>query len=299
MSDGHADERNAQPLTQPMLERAIVASGNEAQAISQTVEPLTQPMLERQLRVLGLDAGLSVLVHCSLRRLGWVCGGAQTVVSALVNVITPQGTILMPAFSSWNTDPAAWQNPPVPKQWHQTIRDNMPPYIAQISPSRGMGSVAELFRGLPGVRRSPHPIVSFTAWGRRAAEYVSEHPLDCMFGEESPLARLYQDDGLVLSLGLRHNSALHLSEYRANWPGRHNRQHSCAMLENGARRWVEFEDLDHDDSDFERLKLEFERDTLHTKIGKAGIADCRLVRARAIVDYAAGWMERNRGKAED
>ncbi len=296
MSDGHPDTSGRHIPVQPERELDIEAAGDEAFAVSQTTEPLTRTMLERQLHALGVEAGMKVLVHCSLRRLGWICGGAQTVVSALVNVVTPRGTILMPAFSSWNTDPAEWQNPPVPRQWHQTIRDSMPPYIPQISPSRGMGRVAEMFRSLPGVQRSPHPIVSFAAWGQLAKEMTTQHPLDCQFGDRSPLGRLYAEDGYVLSLGLRHNSMLHLAETRASWPGRRNRQNGCAMLVDGERRWMVFEDLDHDDSDFDSIKFAFERDTLHSSIGKAGIADCRLVKARLIVDFAVDWMKANRGR---
>src|SRR5690606_10246153 len=192
--------------------------------------PVSQQMLENDLRRLGLEAGMDVLVHCSMSRLGWVCGGAQAIISALVNVVTPQGTIVMPAFTTWNTDPANWQDPPVPQDWHASIREEMAPYIPQISPTRGVGRVAELFRSLPGVQRSAHPVVSVCAWGRNAKQITADHALDCQFGEQSPLGRLYELDGQVLSLGVRTNSCLHLSEYIGRWPGKRMQREGCSML---------------------------------------------------------------------
>ena len=48
---------------------------------------------------LGLQAGMGVVVHSSLRSLGHVEGGAQTVVEALMEIITPEGTLVMPSFN--------------------------------------------------------------------------------------------------------------------------------------------------------------------------------------------------------
>ncbi|MCB1186339.1 AAC(3) family N-acetyltransferase [bacterium] len=272
---------------------------SEHSVVGRSQVPVTQQALERDLRKLGLGPGMDVLVHCSMSSLGWVCGGAQTVISALVNVVTPDGTIVMPAFTTWNTDPANWQNPPVPAEWHQSIREEMAPYIPQISPSRGVGRVAELFRSLPGVKRSMHPIVSVCAWGRLAHEITREHPLDCQFGERSPLGRLYELDGQVLSLGVRTNSTLHLSEHIGRWQGKRMQREGCSMLIDGQRRWVEFEDLASDDSDFIAIKDEFERDTEHTLYGKVGSADSRLVRVSAMVDYGAWWMEQHRNSGNN
>ena len=53
------------------------------------------------LKSVGLHAGDSVMVHTSLGRIGYVCGGAQTVIEALIEVVGQQGTIMMPT-QSWN-----------------------------------------------------------------------------------------------------------------------------------------------------------------------------------------------------
>jgi aminoglycoside 3-N-acetyltransferase len=59
---------------------------------------LTQADLEAGLRRLGLAAGDAVEVHSSLRSLGWVEGGADTLIAALIAVVGPRGAIVMSAY---------------------------------------------------------------------------------------------------------------------------------------------------------------------------------------------------------
>lgn len=54
----------------------------------------------KKLREAGLEKGDVVMVHTSLKRMGYVCGGAQTVIEALMEVVGENGTIMMPT-QSW------------------------------------------------------------------------------------------------------------------------------------------------------------------------------------------------------
>jgi aminoglycoside 3-N-acetyltransferase len=72
----------------------------ERDAIARCTEPRTRESLAQDLRELGTSAGMTILVHPSLSSLGWVCGGPVAVVQALMDVITPEGTIVMPAMSA-------------------------------------------------------------------------------------------------------------------------------------------------------------------------------------------------------
>ena len=54
---------------------------------------------------LGLKQGDVVIVHTSLKSIGYVCGGAQAVIEALIEVATSEGTIVMPTQSWKNLDP--------------------------------------------------------------------------------------------------------------------------------------------------------------------------------------------------
>ena len=61
--------------------------------------PVTFDTLVQGFRTLGLEPGMGLMVHSSLRSFGYVEGGAATVVDALMEVLTPSGTLLMPSFN--------------------------------------------------------------------------------------------------------------------------------------------------------------------------------------------------------
>ena len=87
-----------------------------------TESPLTRRSLARTLRACGLARGQVVLVHSSMSKLGWIVGGAEVVILALLDVIGQEGTLMMPTHTSDNSDPARWENPPVPEAWWPVIR---------------------------------------------------------------------------------------------------------------------------------------------------------------------------------
>ena len=60
---------------------------------------LKQDMLDA-FKKLGMQQGMTVMVHSSLSSLGYVCGGAQTVIRALLETVTREGTIVMATESS-------------------------------------------------------------------------------------------------------------------------------------------------------------------------------------------------------
>ncbi len=78
---------------------------SEAETISKTRSPRTRKTLTQDLINAGLIPGITVIVHSSLSSLGWVCGGAVTVVQALMDVLTVEGTLVMPTHSNDFSDP--------------------------------------------------------------------------------------------------------------------------------------------------------------------------------------------------
>lgn len=243
---------------------------------------------------LGVKDGDILLVHSSLSSMGWVCGGAQAVIMALQQVISTDGTLVMPSHSGANSDPAEWENPPVPKAWIQHIYENMPAFDINLTPTRGMGQIAELFRSLPEVFRSNHPQVSFAAWGKFANDIINNHQLTPQLGMGTPLGKMYNLNAKVLLLGVGYGSCtcFHLAEaLNDKMP---IKRMGAAIIENNERVWKWFEDFDYNsDEDFEKIGKAFE-EANNVIIGKVGNAQCKLFDMKSGVDFAKKWIERNR-----
>ena len=261
----------------------------EKDTVRNAPSPRTRASLAYELRVLGVEAGMTLLMHSSLSKLGWVSGGSVAVVQALMDVVKPAGTIIVPTFSADLSDPAHWHHPPVPQDWWPIIYDTMPAFDPRVTPTRMIGKIAETFRTWPDVVRSYHPVVSFAAWGKHAHDVTAHHSLDYGLGEGSPLARIYDLDGWVLLLGVGHsnNTSFHLAEYRSASAAEITQ--GSPIFENGQRVWKSYHDIDLDDSLFPDIGIEFDQ-IGHTRSGQVGSATARLFRQRPAVDFAQQWM---------
>lgn len=269
---------------------------SESDAIKNSgTQPATVDSLAKDLRRLGIKEGSVLIVHSSLRSLGWVCGHAHAAILALERAVGEAGTLVMPTQSAHLSEPSHWQNPPVPAAWWPTIRANMPAYDTCLTPTRGMGAIPECFRNQEGTVRSQHPQVSFAARGPQAWPIIADHSYDYGLGELSPLARIYELDGWVLLLGVDHdrNTSLHLAEYRADYPGKTKVQSAAPVLIDGERTWRTLFDINIRSDDFKKIGEAMRRAKL-VKVGMVGQAQAQWFRQRAAVDFAVEWMEKHR-----
>ena len=259
------------------------------------MKPIIKEEIVSALRFLGLEKGYAGMVHTSLSQLGYVCGGAQTVIEALIETVGEDGTIMMPTQSWKNLDPEDGVHWDVEEEYRQIIRDHWPAYDKRITPTNTMGAVAEMFRLWPGTMRSDHPARSVAAWGKHAEYLTSCHDLSNIFGEGSPIGKLYELDGFVLLIGVGYdkNTSLHLADVRSDYPGKHNCLEYSAIMENGKRVWKEYETLYVDGEDFDDIGADFERaETVH--VTRLGNAELRLMNQRKLVDFAVDWISHHR-----
>lgn len=263
-----------------------------------TAQPrlITRQDLVAGLLSLGVEPGGTVMVHTALSSLGWVVGGEVTVIDALSDVVGPAGTLVMPSQSWQLCDPAVLADPAVPLAWYPTIRATLPAYDPARTPTRTMGAVAELFRTLPGARRSAHPQRSIAALGPRSEQVTAVHDVDSPSGERSPMRALYDLEASVLLLGVGFDkcTALHLAEERTDYPGRRRVPGGGPVLCDGARVWLEWDELDLLDDDFVTLGEAYLSSGLPAARGAVGEAQAVLVPVRELVDFAGEWMAAHR-----
>jgi aminoglycoside 3-N-acetyltransferase len=249
----------------------------------------TTRTLAEDLRGLGIGPGDTLLMHSSLRALGWVDGGAPAVVRALLAVLGPAGTIVVPTQTADNRDPSTWDDPPPPSWWEE-IRRHVTAFDPARTPSRRMGAIAECVRTWPGAVRSAHPQTSFAALGPAAAALMAEHRLEAQLGEASPLGRLAQTDARILLLGVGFDrcTAFHLAEHRR--PDPPTRPDACAVATPAGRAWVPFTAVHLDAGDFAALGADLAAQTDLVVHGAVGAAEARLVPLAHAVDYAEKWL---------
>jgi aminoglycoside 3-N-acetyltransferase len=256
---------------------------------------LTQEDIVKGLQEVGIVRGMHLIVHTSLKSFGFVIGGPETIIRALLDCVGPEGTLMMPTQTWKNLDPTIGVHWEVPEVHWQLIRDQWPAYDKTVTPAIGMGCVAEMLRTWPGAQRSDHPARSFAAVGHYAKHLTENHDLCNIFGEGSPLDKLYQLGGHILLLGVGYdkNTSIHLAETKASYPGKKNTKESSAILVDENREWVTYETLDVDDSDFVALGKSYEAEHTPAKtiIGQATV---RLINQPHFVDYSIKWFETNR-----
>ena len=129
------------------------------------------------------------MVHSSLKSFGSVEGGAQAVIHALIEVLTPQGTLLMPTFNHG-----------------AIVEEGGAGYFDPAQTPTTNGAIPDAFWRMPGVARSLDPTHAFAAWGRESQHYTQFHHRTLTMGPQSPLGLLHADGGYGLLLGVGYES---------------------------------------------------------------------------------------------
>lgn len=152
-------------------------------------QEVTREMIAAGLRQLGLSAGDAVMVHSSFKSFGPVAGGPETVIRAIMEVLTPEGTLMMPSFNhgkAFGPDGSGIFDP-------------------QTTPTTN-GIIPQTFWQMEGVYRSLNPTHSFAAWGKHAREYTQGHHQTLTCGPDSPLGLLARAGGYGLLIGVDYRS---------------------------------------------------------------------------------------------
>lgn len=162
----------------------------------------------RALEELDLGKDKPVLVHSSLKSIGNVQGGAETVVGALLKYFN---AVMMPTFT-YRTLVIPESGPADNALVYGTHSDRNKMaefYFPDMPASRLMGRIAETLRQHPDAFRSGHPVLSFCGINLRR-----ELELQSLTEPFAPIASLTDQAGYVLLIGVDHtaNTSIHLGE---------------------------------------------------------------------------------------
>ena len=204
---------------------------------------VTHSQLIRDLTGLGVAAGQTIMLHVSVGAIGWVVGGPDVVLQALLDVLTCSGTLMIYVAREDRTE-----------DWPDWSPERQAVYLAECPPFDPMTSRAnrrwsiltEYLRTWPGACRSANPAASVVAVGAKAQWITENHPLQYGYGPGSPLAKLCEAGGQVLLLGapLDTVTLLHYSEHVADVPNKRTVRYAVPILRDGQRVWVEVEEYD-------------------------------------------------------
>lgn len=215
----------------------------------------------------GLKEGDVVLVHSSLSAFGWVDGGAEVVIEALLNTVGETGTVVVPTFT-WSL----FRNAP------QGVLD-----LEKTPVKDEVGIIPEQFRKRPEAQRSRHMCHSVAAIGADVDNVMGEGIRS--FGHGSTFHQLYGLDSWYLFLGVDFNvcTQLHACEEYMQVPYRYYRSFagSTVILADGTEmpsRSVEYLGYAGFRNDFRKMRDVLEsHDVLNTThIGEALVTNVRI-----------------------
>jgi aminoglycoside 3-N-acetyltransferase len=168
----------------------------------------TKVSLINQLENMKFNRLGTVLMHSSMKSIGEVKGGADTVLDALAAYMQ-EGLLVLPTHT-----------------WAYINKDN-PKFYVETSPCC-VGLLPELFRIRQGIARSYHPTHSVAALGQDAASFVEgDERYDTPCHRESVWGKLLDRKATILLVGVdfRRNTFLHGIEEWLDIPGRISDSH--------------------------------------------------------------------------
>jgi len=270
---------------------------------------VTRRQLLRDLIDLGVSPGDTVMVHSSMRAVGPLLGGPDTVIQAILDTVGPSGTLM--AYTDWEHSPSHLH---LSHAELDELLDDYPAFDPQVSRARrAYGILPEFIRTWPGAARSLNPGASMTAIGARAEWFCADHPLNYGYGPGSPLAKLVEVGGKVLLLGSPFDSVtlLHYSEHMARLPEKRIIRYREPLLIDSARQWVEIEEFDTSEPVVPGVTEDYFREIIRefleqasavrcedpslARSGMVGMAESHLLDAAELHAFAVQWLEQRFG----
>ena len=233
---------------------------------------LTQKGIVDDLKRLGLERGAAVEVHSSLSSMGFVEGGASTVINALMEVVGEDGAIIMSAYLVTPLIPLTEE------EMKKGITAKVRKFDEHANCKSGMGVIVDTFCKLPNTYLGKG-INRVCAWGHNATLHSQGYEY------------LLSIDGWVLLIGvdIHRCSCMHTAEDKVEWPKEILEYQGLPeeIQEQYPKSdwYVEYQDPHKPlpDDAWGKVQIEAERRGL-IKRGYVGQAECMLFKGKPVVD---------------
>lgn len=257
----------------------------------------TRASLRYDLAQIGIGAGDTVMIHAAMSKVEPMLNGPDALSLALLDVIGPEGTMLV--YTSWDSvhDDLMDDEGRVLPEW----RDHVPAFDPHTSRAVRMnGVIAEFVRTMPGARRSANPGASVAAVGKLAEWITADHPQDYGYGAGSPLAKLVEVDGRVLMVGAPWDTMtlIHHADHLADLPDKLVRRYEVPFAEGTGTKWRFIEEFDTTEPIIAELPENYIEQIVTAYVessggrqGLIGLAPSLLVDARPMLTFAIEWLE--------
>ncbi|NLJ74306.1 MAG: AAC(3) family N-acetyltransferase [Firmicutes bacterium] len=239
-----------------------------------------QDLLEH-IEAIGVEPEDTLLIHSSMKAIGEVENGADTVLDAFIEYLA-DGLLIFPTHT-----------------WRQM--NNEYNVFDVVNEPSCVGILTNLFMKRPGVIRSWHPTHSVAALGRDAAQYTAgEERFDTPCPREGCWGKLYDRDAKILFLGASttRNTIIHGVEEWANIPNRLTEGHQYFKILTPDGRLIDRPMKRHSSPvpDISQHYGKLEEPLLHigaAKKGKIGDAVSVLIEVVPMVDLTMEFLRRD------
>lgn len=263
-----------------MAERTTSAKINE---IVSTKEDLCE-----MLSSMGVQKGMVIFLQADTKKLGYLTGGEQTLIEAVMEVVGYDGTIVMPSFTPQLADPSCVKKNISRESWEH-VRKHALPFDRRLSAPCTPDPLVHQFLRNEGVVRSYHPLYSFCAWGKYAKLICDKHPLHFGLNQDSPLGKVVEFNGFVLMLGCDYEDCVMFQLARYRDQHQPIRIISAPIEINKKRIWKDMLDVDYDHKNFADVGEAME-DRYIVKTAMLNHGLCRFFSAREAQNLATAYF---------
>ncbi len=223
---------------------------------------------------LGVVRGMVLEFHGALSSLGWVEGGAEAVIDALIETVGLEGTLLMSAYPVTSALPLTDEEIARGITWKVRILEDP-------NERTGLGLIVDTFRKRPDIHLG-NGLHRICAWGRDAARHA-----------EIGYKYLVGIDGwtLLVGVGVDRVSSLHLAEEDPGLPEdiRHLFEPPSDLLRDYPPNYWDIGYGSTPEDAWSKVWEEADKRCLIRK-GTIGQANCALFKTRDLLTVYQDWL---------